>query len=140
MVSTPQNRRFARFEFEESPILFEIPDVSPVMVEPRNISWGGYEVPEREANALGAKVTLSNALRPPEAGIQVHCDMEVLRESFHGLVAEIPWVQPGAENHSACTFGVRITVPGDQMDRFRRAMKLTLVHLRPEKAPPASKT
>jgi len=129
------NQRLCRYEFDDPPILVEIPDLSLVMLEPKNISWGGFEVPEGKIDTLGAKVNPAGLLRHPEPGMRVDCGLEVMDQDFQGLVAEIPWVAADKENPSAWTFGLRIAVPEDQLAGFRSAMKRSFFKLRPEKLP-----
>lgn len=132
------NHRFCRYEFDESPILVEIPDLSPVMLEPKNISWGGFEVPEENIGVLGAKINLTGVLRHPGPGMTVGCGLEVMSQSFQDLVAVIPWAAADKENPSAWTFGLRIAVPQDQLAGFRSAMKRSFSQLHPEKLAPPS--
>ena len=126
-----QHRRFIRYQFVESPILIEIPELSPVMIEPVNISWGGFEVPEEAIGELGAKVSLPEPLRRPEPGMSLDCDLEVLKQVFPGLAVEVPWAAAEREEAS-WTLGVRIFVPEDQRARFWSAMKHSFSMLRPE--------
>lgn len=137
MPATAENRRFCRYEFDEPPILVEIPDLSPVMLEPKNISWGGFEVPEEKIDVLGTKMNLTGLLRHLEPGMRVECGLEVMSQSFPDLVAVIPWAAADKGNPSAWTFGLRIAVPQDQLAGFRSAMKRSFSQLHPEKpAPP----
>ena len=139
MTGPAGNQRLCRYEFDDPPILVEIPDLSPVMLEPKNISWGGFEVPEKKIDTLGAKMNPAGLLRHPEPGMRVECGLEVMDQDFQGLVAEIPWVAEDKENPSAWTFGLRIAVPEDQLAGFRSAMKRSFSQLHPEKlAPPGA--
>lgn len=136
MPAAAGNRRFSRYEFDEPPILVEIPDLSPVMLEPKNISWGGFEVPEEKIDVLGAKMNLTGVLRHLEPGMTVGCGLEVMSRDFQDLVAVIPWAAANKENPSAWTFGLRIGVPQDQLAGFRSAMKRSFSQLHPEKLTP----
>ena len=127
------NRRFRRYEFDDPPILVEIPEFSPVMLEPKNISWGGFEVPEEGTDLLGVKMNLTGVLRPPEPGTIVACGLEVMNQDFQGLTALIPWVDADKENPSAWTIGLSIAVPQDRLADFRSAMKRSFFRMRPEK-------
>ena len=126
-----QQRHFTRYEFVESPILIEIPDLSLVMLEPGNLSWGGYETPERAVDQLGVKLSLPDPIRSPRIGMSVTCDLEVMSHPFPGCAAEIPWAA-GGKGEAPWTLGLRISIPVGLLSRFRGAMRDSFHLLRPE--------
>ncbi|MEK6712161.1 MAG: hypothetical protein AABZ64_16460 [Nitrospinota bacterium] len=130
MPATAENRRFRRYAFDESPILLEMPDLCQVLLEPDDISWGGFERPPRELGILGAKLRLPGTLQPPRPGMSVACGLEILGEGFPGLTASVPWASTIGGDDSGCAMGVMIRVPQDKQPRFRAAMKHSFAHLR----------
>lgn len=134
MPAPAENRRFRRYAFEESPILLEMPGLCQVLLEPEDISWGGFEQPVRELGILGAKLKLPGTLQRPRPGMSVDCGLEILGEGFPGLTASVPWASTIGGDDSECTIGVTIRVPEDQLARFRAAMKQSFSRLRPAEA------
>jgi hypothetical protein len=132
MADPAEKRRFRRYAFAESPVLVEIPDLSLVMLEPENLSWGGFESVESELDVLGLKLKLSSPLRPLASGLKMECNLEVAGEFFQGLAAQVRWVSLEDMKRAEWTLGMLVTLPGEELDRFRAAMKASHPYLLPE--------
>ncbi len=116
MPTASDKRRFPRYpiNFVLFPVLIEAPELAEFMLDPQDISMGGFRVvvPEK-----------------PEPGDTFYCTIELKGKKYDECEVRVAWVHQNEAIPSTWAVGLSLRVPPERRPEFEGVMHQVLADL-----------